>query len=89
MCLFYLYATAKKECLICSNKHETCLILYCCTCWIDRVTEICHMYLSPVSKINLPYNDKRLYFVIIKALLYQLAETTGVQDESIIMLFVM
>ena len=47
------------------------------------------MYLSPVSKINLPYNDKRLYFVIIKALLYQLAETTGVQDESIIMLFVM
>ena len=26
MCLFYLYATAKSEIQICSNKHETCLV---------------------------------------------------------------
>ena len=28
MCLFYLYATAKSEIQICSNKHETGLV-YC------------------------------------------------------------
>ena len=26
MCLFYLYATAKNEIQICSNKHETGLV---------------------------------------------------------------
>ena len=26
ICLFYLYATAKSEILICSNEHETCLV---------------------------------------------------------------
>ena len=27
MCLFYLYATAENEIPICSNKHETGLVL--------------------------------------------------------------
>ena len=28
MCLFYLYATAKSEIQICSNKHETGLVYF-------------------------------------------------------------
>ena len=30
MCLFYLYATAKIEIQICSNKHETGLVVVVC-----------------------------------------------------------
>ena len=50
LCLFYLYATAKSEIQICSNKHETCLVHVSQTLSVKSPYHlIMYMYLLMVS----------------------------------------
>ena len=60
ICLFYLYATAKNEIQICSNKHETGLVMYEIPCFLLNNNEYLQ-YIFRKKKNQKDYFSKYQY----------------------------